>query len=190
MPDIRESKILIMATNGFEQSELQVPLERLRAAGATVDVAAPEAGEIRGWAEKDWGDTVPVDKTLDEVRVEDYDALVLPGGVLNPDTLRTRPRAVEIVRGFMDASKPVAAICHGPWMLAEADVLEGRRITSYPSVLTDMINAGAQWVDEAVVVDNGLITSRSPADLDAFVPKIIEEIREGQRHHAQRTAAA
>jgi protease I len=190
MPDIRESKILIMATNGFEQSELQVPLERLRAAGATVEVAAPEAGEIRGWAEKDWGDTVPVDKRLEQVRVEDYDALVLPGGVINPDTLRTRPRAVEIVRGFMDVSKPVAAICHGPWLLAEADVLEGRRITSYRSVRTDMINAGAQWVDEAVVVDNGLITSRSPADLDAFVPKIIEEIREGQRHHAQHATLA
>src|SRR3954469_19489783 len=184
MPDIRQSKILIMATNGFEQSELQVPLERLRAAGATVEVAAPEAGEIRGWAEKDGGDTVPVDKTLDDVRVEDYDALVLPGGVLNPDTLRTRPRAVEIVRGFIEASKTVAAICHGPWMLAEADVLEGRRITSYRSVRTDMTNAGAEWVDQAVVVDNGLVTSRSPADLDAFVPKIIEEIGEGQRHHA------
>lgn len=189
MPDIRQSKILIMATNGFEQSELQVPLERLREAGAKVDVAAPEAGEIRGWKEKNWGDTVPVDKTLDQVRVEDYAALVLPGGVINPDTLRTRPRAVEIVREFMKAGKTVAAICHGPWMLAEADVLKNRRITSYKSVRTDMINAGAQWVDEEVVVDNGLVTSRSPADLDAFVPKIIEEIGEGEKHHAKRTAA-
>src|SRR4051812_26997435 len=155
MPDIRQSKILIMATNGFEQSELQVPLERLRAAGATVDVASPESGRIRGWAEKDWGASVPVDKSLEDVRVPDYDALVLPGGVLNPDKLRTNARAIEIVRGFMDSSKPVAAICHGPWLLAEADVLEGRRVTSYRSVRTDMINAGAQWVDEAVVVDNG-----------------------------------
>jgi protease I len=187
MPDIRKSRILIMATNGFEQSELQVPLEKLRGAGATVEVGAPEAGEIRGWKEKNWGDTVPVDKTLDQVRVEDYDALVLPGGVINPDTLRTRARAVEIVRGFMGAGKTVAAICHGLWMLAEAGVLEGRRITSYNSVRTDMINAGAQWVDEEVVVDNGLVTSRSPADLDAFVPKIIEEIGEGERHHAKRT---
>lgn len=190
MPDIRQSRILIMATNGFEQSELKVPLERLRDAGATVEVAAPRAGEIRGWAEKNWGDTVPVDKTLDQVRVEDYDALVLPGGVINPDTLRTQPRAVEIVREFMSANKTVAAICHGPWMLAEADVLSGRRITSYKSVRTDMINAGAEWTDEEVVVDNGLVTSRSPADLDAFVTKIIEETREGQRHHARRTAAA
>lgn len=188
MPSIEQARVLILATDGFEQSELAVPLERLREAGATVEVASPSGEAIRGWNETDWGDRFDVDLKLDEVDIETYDAIVLPGGQINPDKLRTDMRAVDLVRDFVEAGKVVAAICHGPWMLVEADVVQGRTLTSYHSIRTDVVNAGGDWIDREVVSDQGLVTSRSPDDLDAFVSKIVEEIEE--RPHAQRKAGA
>lgn len=186
MPNISDAKILILATNGFEQSELEVPLEKLKSKGATVHVATPDGEAITGWDNKDWGRDVPADLALSDARMEDYDALVLPGGQINPDLLRVNDVAVSLVREFCNSGKIVAAICHAPWLLVEAGVLEGRNATSYKSIATDVRNAGATWHDKEVVVDNGIVTSRSPKDLDAFVGKIIEEISEG-RH--ERSAA-
>lgn len=185
--ELAGKKVAVVATDGFEQVELTEPRRALMESGATVHVVAPHGGEIQGWRHHDKGDKVPVDKTLDEARPEDYDALVLPGGVLNPDQLRTKPEAVSFVRAFFEAKKPVAAICHGPWTLIEADVVRGRKVTSWPSVKTDLRNAGAQWVDQEVVTDSGLVTSRKPDDIPAFNKKIIEEFREG-RHQAQHAA--
>jgi protease I len=179
-------RILILATNGFEQSELEQPRDALKAAGAHVDIASPEQGEIKGWDEKDWGRPVKVDKALASVKAADYDAIVLPGGQINPDILRTDKDALALIKAFFDAGKTVAAICHAPWLLIETGIAKGRKMTSYASIRTDVINAGAQWEDSAVVTDNGVITSRNPGDLDAFSKKIIEEVREG-RH--QRRAA-
>ena len=175
MPSIKQAKILIMATDGFEQSELFVPLEKLKAAGASVHIASPKTGDIKGWDNGNWGKSVASDIQIDDVDADDYDALVLPGGQINPDVLRINEKAVEIVLDFIDSEKIVAAICHAPWLLVEADAVEGRTLTSWPSVKTDIENAGGDWVDEEVVVDDNLITSRSPKDLDAFVAKIIEE---------------
>lgn len=189
MPNIRNARILIMATDGFEQCELQVPLERLRAAGAKVEIAAPEgASEIKGWAEKNWGSKVPVDLEIGAVDVDDYDALVLPGGQMNPDTLRMNDDAVALVQEFIDAEKIVAAICHAPWLLVEADAVDGRSVTSWPSVRTDIENAGGDWVDREVVVDEGVITSRSPKDLDAFVAAIIEQVESGDEEAERKSA--
>jgi protease I len=192
MADIKEAKILIMATDGFEQAELQVPQQRLSEAGAKVVVAAPKSrmkpGEIRGWDEKDWGQSVSVDVDIENVNPDEYDALVLPGGQINPDKLRLEAKALDIVRSFYSSGKVVAAICHAPWLLIEAGIIKGRKVTSYHSIKTDVINAGGQWRDETVVADQGLVTSRNPGDLEAFSKKIIEEVREGS-HKGRRAAA-
>ena len=179
-------RIIILATHGFEQSELEVPRDRLKAAGAQVDVVSPEKGEIKGWDMKDWGRPVKVDKPLSDARESDYDAIVLPGGQINPDLLRLNRDALKLIKAFYDAGKTVAAVCHAPWLLIETGLAEGRRMTSYKSIKTDVINAGATWEDSSVVTDNGVITSRNPGDLEDFSRKIIEEVREG-RH--QRRAA-
>lgn len=185
--DLSGKKIAILATNGFEQSELEVPRDRLKAAGATVEIVSPAAGEIKGWDEKDWGRAVKVDKTLDEASPSDYDALVLPGGQINPDLLRVEPKALKFIKDVFDAKKVVAAVCHAPWLLIETGIAKGRKMTSYKSIKTDVANAGAHWVEAEVVVDQGLITSRYPGDLEAFSAKIIEEVKEGR--HQQRSAA-
>lgn len=184
MPSITDAKILILATDGFEQSELEVPRDSLREKGATVHLASPDGKAIRGWDKTDWGREAEVDATIADVNVRDYDAVVLPGGQINPDILRTKPEAVQAVKDAFAAGKVVAAICHGPWMLIEAGVAKGREMTSYPSIRTDLANAGAIVKDEPVVTDNGLITSRNPDDLDAFVSKIVEEIEEGSHARA------
>jgi protease I len=161
-------RILIIATDGYEQSELTGPRDLLKEAGAQVTIASLKAGEIRGWDQKDWGDSVPVDLTIGEVSVEDYDALLLPGGQINPDVLRMERKVIDVVRAFDAAQKPIAAICHAPWLLAEADLIEGRTVTGWPSIRTDLINAGAAVIDEEVVVDGNFITSRKPGDIPAF----------------------
>lgn len=166
-------RVAILATDGFEQSELTEPRKALDAAGAETDVVSPKAGRIRGWNHKEWGESVEVDETLDSVDPSDYDALMLPGGVMNPDSLRMQPEAVAFVRAFCDAGKPVAAICHGPWTLVEAGAVAGRRMTSWPSLKTDIRNAGGEWVDEPVVVEDNLVTSRKPDDIPAFNQEMI-----------------
>jgi protease I len=185
MPQINQSRILIIATNGFEQSELEVPRDKLREAGATVDVASPDGKEITGWDKKDWGRPAPVDLKIADAKCADYTALVIPGGVMNPDKLRVDDDAMRVVREFLSSGKTVAAVCHGPWLLVQADALRGRQATSYKSIRKDLENAGAKWVDQEVVADNGIITSRNPGDLDAFTKKIIEEIREGRHERKQ-----
>ncbi len=180
MENLNRKKVAILATNGFEESELREPKKALEKAGAEVHIISEASGKIKGWSDGNWSNEINVDKTLDEVSQSDYDALLLPGGVINPDKLRTNKQAVTFVKSFFENHKPVGAICHGPWLLAEADVLKGRKITSYNSIKTDMINAGANWVDEEVVVDKGLVTSRSPKDLPAFNAKLVEEVYEGK----------
>ena len=181
-------RVAILATDGVEQVELTEPRKALEEAGARPELVSPKKGKIKAWQHDHWGDELKVDRQLDDVRAEDYDALLLPGGVLNPDELRTNETAVEFVRSFFHAGKPVAAICHGPWLLVEADVIRGRTVTSWPSIRTDLRNAGAEWVDREVVVDQGLVTSRKPDDIPAFNRKMIEEIGEGI-HAGQRTTA-
>jgi protease I len=176
---LKGKRIAILATDGFEQSELIEPRKALDEAGATTVVIAPKSGAIKGWKTKNWGDEVDVDVTLDQAQMDDYDALMLPGGVLNPDKLRTVPAAVRFVRAFFDSEKPVAAICHGPMMLIEADVLRGRRLTSWPSLQTDIRNAGAEWLDREVVVDGLLVTSRKPDDIPAFDREMINDFADG-----------
>jgi protease I len=172
-------KIAILATNGFEESELKSPKDYLEKQGWIAEIVSPESGTIKSWAKTDWGREYTVDRTLAETSPAYYDALVLPGGVINPDKLRRDENAIAFVKAFFEDKKPVAAICHGPQLLINAEVVKGRTLTSFPSVKIDLINAGANWVDEEVVVDNGLVTSRTPADLDAFNKKLVEEINEG-----------
>lgn len=179
--------VAILATDGFEEVELGDPKKALGKAGAKVYVIAPHSGEIKGWNHTDWGRNAKVDRELNTVSFEDYDALLLPGGVMNPDRLRMDANAVAFVRKFFDAGKPVAAICHGPWILIESEVVRGRTLTSWPSLKTDLQNAGANWVDEQVVVDGNLTTSRKPDDLPVFIKTIIEQFA-GAGHPAAKTA--
>lgn len=166
-------RVLIIATDGFEQSELMEPKRLLEAAGAEVTVGSLRPGEIRGWDKENWGESVAVDLLVGNVSAEDYDALLLPGGQINPDVLRTQRAVIELIREFDASGKPIAAICHAPWLLAEADLIEGRTVTSWPSIRTDLSNAGAAVVDEAVVVDSNLITSRKPDDIPAFTDALM-----------------
>ncbi len=177
-------RVAILAAAGFEEAELSSPKDALLKAGAEVHVVTPDGKGIRAWAETDWGETYDADKALGDVNESDYHALMLPGGVFNPDELRTNEDALSFVKAFFQAGKPVAAICHAPWILINAGVVEGRRMTSVPSIAQDLRNAGAEWVDEQVVVDSGFVTSRTPKDLDAFNAKLVEEIQEG-RHSGQ-----
>lgn len=173
-------KIAILATNGFEESELKSPKEHLEQQGWTAHIISPESGTIKAWAEKDWGKEYNVDKTISESSASDYDALVLPGGVINPDQLRTNDEALNFVKDFFTQHKPVAAICHGPQILINAEAVQGRKLTSVNSISKDLKNAGAVWEDSEVVVDKGLVTSRTPEDLPAFNAKLVEEINEGK----------
>jgi protease I len=169
-----------LATNGFEQAELEVPRDHLKKAGASVDVVSLAAGEIKGWDKKDWGRSVKVDKTLEQVSPSECDAVVLPGGQINPDLLRVEPKALKFIKDIFDVGKVVAAVCHAPWLLIETEIAKGRKMTSYKSIKTDVINAGGSWEDSEVVVDQGVITSRNPGDLEAFSAKIVEEVKEGR----------
>ncbi len=177
--ELSGKKVAILAANGFEQVELTEPKRALEEAGATASIGSPESGKVKGWKLTNWGDELPVDVPLEEAKADDFDALVLPGGVMNPDKLRRNEWALQFVRAFFEAGKPIAAICHGPWTLIDAGLVDGRTMTSYASIQTDLKNAGANWVDKEVVVDNGLVTSRCPDDLPAFNRKMIKEIAEG-----------
>ncbi|HVN94428.1 MAG TPA: type 1 glutamine amidotransferase domain-containing protein [Terracidiphilus sp.] len=177
-------KIAILATDGFEQAELLEPRKALEEAGAKTEVIAPRDGEIKGWDKREWGENVKVDKTLESAHVKDYDALILPGGVMNPDRLRMDPLAVDFVREFAQSGKTVAAICHGPWTLIEAGVVKGRHLTSWPSLRTDLNNAGGNWVDLEVCIDGPFITSRKPDDIPAFNRATIEALSNGSAQSA------
>ena len=179
MKSLQGKKVAILTENGFEEVELTSPKQALKEAGAEVEIVSPQKDKVKAWAHDHWSIELEVNRQIDDAKETDYDALVLPGGVLNPDKLRTNENAVAFVKDFIEAGKPVAAICHGPQTLIETGLLEGRTMTSYPSIKTDLINAGADWIDREVVVDNGLVTSRSPKDLDAFNEKMVEEIGEG-----------
>ncbi len=186
MENLDRKKVAILATNGFEESELKEPMNALKEAGADVHIVSEKSGKIKGWEDGNWSNEYDVDKTISEASQENYDALMLPGGVINPDTLRRNEEAIRFVKSFFTNKKPVGAICHAPSILAEADVLQGRNITSYDSIKRDLVNAGAKWEDSEVVVDEGLVTSRNPNDLPAFNSKLIEEVYEGK--HQMQTA--
>ncbi len=184
---LKGKKVAILVTDGFEQVEMTEPRQALEDAGAQTILISPKEDKVKGWQHDHWGDEFPVDENLERAQASDFDALLLPGGVMNPDKLRVNPKAVEFVRGFFREQKPVAAICHGPWMLVESGEVKGRTVTSWPSLQTDIRNAGGTWVDREVVTDNGLVTSRKPADIPAFNRKMIEEFVEG-RHTGRRAA--
>jgi len=186
MQKLNGKRVAILVEDGFEQIELTSPKQALEEAGAKTHIISPKTDKVKGWEHTKWGQEFPVDVAIEQANADEYDALLLPGGVMNPDKLRTNAQAVQFVRTFFDQKKPVAAICHGPWMLAEAGVVKGRKMTSYPSIQTDLKNAGANWVDQEVVVDQGLVTSRNPDDLPAFNRKLVEEVAEGQ--HARQRA--
>lgn len=179
MNDLSGKKVAILTENGFEETELTSPKKALEDAGATVHIVSPQKERVKAWSHDHWSIELPVDVNVEDASMEDYDALVIPGGVMNPDLMRVNPACVEFAQQFLEAAKPVAAICHGPWLLVETGMIKGRRMTSYPSIRTDVKNAGAYWEDSEVVTDNGLVTSRSPKDLPAFNQKVIEEIQEG-----------
>ena len=181
-------RVAILVAEGFEQSEMVEPRTALEKAGAETEIVSPAKDEVQGWNHFEKGDRFNVDVDIDQAQADDYDALLLPGGVANPDQLRTNPKAVEFVKQFVDSAKPVGVICHGPWTLIEAGVVKGRTMTSWPSLKTDLSNAGANWVDQEVVTDKGLVSSRKPDDLPAFSRKLIEEI--GERQHARGRRAA
>lgn len=189
--NLRGIRVAILATDGFEQAELLEPRKALDDAGATTMVVSQRKGKIKGWKTKEWGNEVPIDVPLDEAKAEDFHALLLPGGVMNPDHLRMDPQAVDFVRHFVDAAKPIAAICHGPWTLIEANAVRGRTMTSWPSLKTDLRNAGANWVDAEAVRDNGLVTSRKPDDIPAFNREMIRLFSEagGQQTRPLRKTA-
>ena len=187
--DLTGKKVVILVDEGFEQVELIKPRKALDRLGAQTQVVSPQEGEVRGWNVKRWGKSVAVDVPLHSADPSAFDALLLPGGVMNPDKLRMNPKAVEFVKHFIDARKPVAAICHGPWMLVEAGAVRGRTLTSWPSLQTDIRNAGGNWVDEEVVTDRGIVTSRKPDDIRAFNKKMIEEFAEGERASRERDVA-
>jgi protease I len=181
---LTNKRVAILATDGVEQVELLEPKQALDAEGAKTEVISPKDGKIKGWNHTEWGTEIPVDRNLQSADPNNYDALLLPGGAMNPDHLRQNPTAVQFVRAFFESQKPVAAICHAAWMLVEADVVRGRKLTSWPSLKTDIRNAGGNWVDQEVVTDQGLVTSRKPDDIPAFNRKVIEEISEG-KHKGQ-----
>jgi protease I len=186
---LQGKKVAILATDGFEQSELLEPRKALDEAGATTQVVSPAEGKVKGWNHKEWGNEVPVDVSLDSAKAEEFDALLLPGGVMNPDQLRMNAKAVEFVKHFTEAGKPVAAICHGPWTLIETGAVRGRTMTSWPSLKTDLKNAGATWVDKEVVSDKGLVTSRKPDDLPAFNREMIRLFSEAPESERLRKTA-
>jgi protease I len=188
MDTLAGKKVAILVADGFEQVEMTKPRNALADAGAETKIVSPKAGQIQGMHHADKGDKFDVDLALDQARPEEFDALVIPGGLMNPDQLRSTPEALEFIRHFFREGKPVAAICHGPWVLIDAGVVRGRTLTSWPAIKTDVRNAGGNWVDEEVVVDNGLVTSREPDDIPAFNQKMIEEFCEG-KHTPQREAA-
>jgi len=187
MATLSGKKVAILTENGFEEVELTSPKKELEAAGAKVDIVSPQRDKVKAWNHDHWTIELPVDVNIEQANADDYDALMLPGGVLNPDKLRTNEKSVEFAQQFLEQGKPVAAICHGPQLLIETEMIDGRNMTSYPSVKTDIENAGAHWADREVIVDNGLITSRSPKDLPAFNKKMIEEIKEGKHSPASYT---
>jgi len=178
--ELRNKRVAVLVENGFEQSELTEPKRALEQAGASVDIVSPQPKVVKGWQHAGWGDEIAVDRRLEDAKPEQYDALMLPGGVMNPDKLRINARAIEFIKHFVDTGKPIAAICHGLWPLIETGIVRGRKVTSWPSLKTDLRNAGADWVDQEVVVDNGLVTSRKPDDIPAFNRKMIEEFAEGK----------
>ena len=183
--NLNGKRVAILVEDGFEQIELTSPKQALEQAGAKAEIVSPKHDRVKGWDHTNWGQEFPVDIPLEQANPNNYDALLVPGGVKNPDKLRMNEQAVQFVRNFFEQNKPIASICHGPWMLVEADIARGRKLTSYPSIKTDVKNAGGNWVDQEVVVDQGIVTSRSPADLPAFNQKVIEEFAEGQ-HARQR----
>ncbi|TDE01690.1 type 1 glutamine amidotransferase domain-containing protein [Flavobacterium sandaracinum] len=180
-----EKRIAILATNGFEEVELSSPKEYLEQQGWKAEIISPENGTIKAWAKTDWGKDYKVDQLVNNVKASDYDALVLPGGVINPDKLRTNEAALHFIKDFFKEGKPVAAICHGPQILISANLVKGRKMTSYPSIKIDLINAGAEWHDKEVIVDRGLVTSRNPDDLPAFNKKLVEQIKEGKQQQVE-----
>ena len=189
--ELRNKNVAVLVDHGFEQSELTEPKRALEEAGASAEIVSPQSSKVKGWKHGNWGDEFHVDRQLDAAKPHEYDALLLPGGVMNPDKLRMTAAAVDFVKHFVDTGKPIAAICHGPWTLIEAGAVRGRRMTSWPSLRSDLRNAGADWVDQEVIVDKGLVTSRKPDDIPAFNRKMIEEFAEGthEPRNAQRNPA-